>query len=78
MSQVVITKRQAITVVGRNVKRIMDEKGMGVRELARASENDGMTVSRLINRHGLPSADALKRIADALAVPIDELFKADK
>lgn len=70
-----INKRQAITVVAKNVNRIMAEREIGVRELARASENDGMTVSRLVNRHGLPSADALKRIADALGVQIDELFK---
>lgn len=74
MSQV-ISKRQATLIVARNLKRIMDEKGVGIRQLGRDSENPTMTVSRLVNRHGLPSVDALKRMADALGVQVDEFFR---
>jgi transcriptional regulator with XRE-family HTH domain len=73
----VLTKTDALDVVADNLRCQMARIGIGVRELARKSENEPMTISRLMNRKNMPSADALARIAEVLGVSIDSLFRAD-
>jgi transcriptional regulator with XRE-family HTH domain len=71
----VLTKNEALVTVADNVRHAMAKTGIGVNELARIADVHPMTVSRLINRHGMPVADALARIADALSVRLDLLFE---
>jgi transcriptional regulator with XRE-family HTH domain len=74
--ETVLTKTDALDVVADNLRCEMAKAGIGVRELARKSDNEPMTVSRLMNRKNMPSADALARIAEVLGVSIDSLFRA--
>jgi transcriptional regulator with XRE-family HTH domain len=72
----VLTKTDALEIVADNLRCEMAKAGIGVRELARKSDNDPMTISRLMNRKNMPSADALARIAESLAVSMDSLFRS--
>ena len=65
---------QALEVVADNLRAAMARANIGVAALARASDNNPMTVSRIINRLNMPAADSLKRMADALGVTVDSLF----
>ncbi|MGB1276453.1 MAG: helix-turn-helix domain-containing protein [Nannocystaceae bacterium] len=69
-----IKKDEALLNVADNLSRIMESRGIGVRELARHSENDPMTVSRLVRKIHMPSADSLYRIAQYLNIKLDALF----
>lgn len=71
-----ISKPEARAYLLVNLKKIMDKHGIGVRALAAASENDPMTVSRIINHGKMPEADKLLRIAKALGVTMEDLFKS--
>ena len=73
--QIVITKDDALETLATNLGLIMAAKGIGVRELARLSANDPMTISRLKNRACLPTVDSLLRIAESVGVSLDELFR---
>ena len=73
--QKVIKKSEAAEYAKVNIKKKMDSEGLGVRELARMSENSAMTISRIVSNGKLPSVDCLLRIAKALGVTLDELFK---
>ena len=70
-----LTRTDALDVVADRLREAMARKGFGVRELARASDNDPMTVSRLMNRKNMPAADAMARIAEALGVSLDSFFE---
>lgn len=70
-----LTRDDALDVVADRLREVMARKGLGVRELARASGNDPMTVSRLMNRKNMPAADAMARIAEALGVTLDSFFQ---
>jgi transcriptional regulator with XRE-family HTH domain len=74
--ETVLTKTDALDVVADNLRCQMAKAGIGVRELARKSDNDPMTISRLMNRKNMPAADALARIAECLGVSIDSLFQS--
>lgn len=69
-----ISKNDALRTVSDNVRSLMDERGWSVRELARQSENDPMTISRLCRATNMPTADAIFRIAEAFNVTMDHLF----
>jgi transcriptional regulator with XRE-family HTH domain len=71
----VLTKIDALEVVADNLRSEMAKAGIGVRELARRSDNEPMTISRLMNRKNMPSADALARISEVLNVSMDSLFR---
>jgi transcriptional regulator with XRE-family HTH domain len=71
----VITKEQAAHQLQANLKKLVGEKAIGVRELARQSQNDPMIISRIINHATMPAPDALLRIAEVLEVSVDYLFK---
>lgn len=70
-----IRKNEALDLIAENVADLMERQKVGTRELARMSENEPMTISRLLNRHCMPTADALYRVARALSVSLDELFE---
>lgn len=73
--ETVLTKDQALDTVADNLRHAMAKANVGVRELARRSANEPMTISRLMNRKGMPSADALARIAECLGVSLDSFFR---
>ena len=75
--ETVLTKTDALETVADNLRHAMAAAGMGVRELARKSENDPMTISRLMNRKNMPAADALARMAEVLSISLDSLFRHD-
>lgn len=65
-------------MIGDNIKRIRDSKGLGLNELARKSKISGSYLSNI--EKGIktnPSIDALEQIAKALDVEVDEFFKTE-
>lgn len=58
------------------VKEICKEKGTTIQELADSMDMKRESLSRAIN--GNPTLETLYRIADALNVPITELFEPSK
>jgi transcriptional regulator with XRE-family HTH domain len=73
--ETVLTRTDALDVVADRLREAMAANGIGVRELARASGNDPMTISRLMNRRNMPAADAMARIAEALGMSLDSFFQ---
>lgn len=71
----VISKTEASTNAKNNLVAMMESRGIGVRELARESENSAMTISRLANHGTLPSVDCLLRIVQALEISVEKLFE---
>ena len=70
-----ISKIEASENAKINLNRLMEKRGLGVRELARLSENTAMTISRIKTVGKLPSVDCLLRLVQALEISIDDLFK---
>jgi transcriptional regulator with XRE-family HTH domain len=70
----VLTKIDALSVVSANLRHAMARANVGVRELARRSDNEAMTVSRIVNGRNMPAADALARMAEVLEISLDSLF----
>lgn len=58
------------------VKEICKEKGTTIQELADSMDMKRESLSRSIN--GNPTLETLYRIADALNIPITELFEPSK
>jgi len=73
----VLTKIDALSVVSANLRHAMARASIGVRELARRSGNEAMTVSRIVNGRNMPAADALARMAEVLEISLDSLFEPD-
>lgn len=62
-----------------NIKKVLQEKGISVAELERITESKGNKVTRvaifrLMDKTTSPRLDTLMAIADALNVPLFELF----
>jgi transcriptional regulator with XRE-family HTH domain len=57
------------------IKGILKEKGIAVKDLAIMINLAAPNVSNLINGKSKPSIGVFERIADALSVPITELFE---
>jgi transcriptional regulator with XRE-family HTH domain len=57
------------------IKEILKEKRIAVKDLALMINLAAPNVSNLINGKSKPSIDVFERIADALNVPITELFE---
>lgn len=56
------------------IKEILKEKRVTAVSLASSLRMAQPSVSNIVNGKVMPSVDTLERIADALAVPITELF----
>jgi transcriptional regulator with XRE-family HTH domain len=72
----VITNNEAKLYIAANVKRLLAERRpeWSQSDLARATEDNVMTISHLIRGARLPSAALLRRVAEALGVSSDELM----
>ena len=60
--------------IGKKILRIMKEKEMSQKQLAKASGITEAAISKFISGEGEPRITFLKRIADALDVPADEFL----
>ena len=73
-----IKKTDAENLIRNNLGEIMLKRGIGVRELARESQNSAMTISRLKTDGRLPSVDCLLRITEYLGITVEDLFADSK
>ena len=58
------------------IKEVIKEKGLTVKEVAERMGIQSPSLSRAINEN--TTVDMLKRIADAIGVPVTELFEQPK
>jgi transcriptional regulator with XRE-family HTH domain len=61
--------------IGTRVMQIRNQKGITQRQLSQRSGIAGSYLSRIENRHLEPRPKTLRKIADALAVPLAEFFQ---
>lgn len=62
--------------IGTRIMQIRNQKGMTQQELSQRSGIAGSYLSRIENRHLEPQPKTLRKIADALGVPVAEIFTA--
>jgi transcriptional regulator with XRE-family HTH domain len=76
----VASDREAIDILAANVRRLMKDRARPITQqaLEAASGVPQPTISRILNAQGGPSVCSLLRIADALGVSLDSLFKEQK
>ena len=60
--------------ISANLQRLLAEKGMSQRALARATDDPIMTVNDAVRGHSLPNSAVLARMAEALDVSVDSLL----
>jgi transcriptional regulator with XRE-family HTH domain len=70
----VITKELAKEHLAANVNRLLEMRGMSQRQLAIATGESVMTISRICRGTVMPLADAVHRIAAALQVDMGPLL----
>jgi DNA-binding XRE family transcriptional regulator len=61
--------------IGTRVMQIRNQKGISQRELSQRSGLAGSYLSRIENRHLEPRPKTLRKIAEALGVPLAEFFR---
>ncbi len=61
--------------LGQNIKRIREQKGMTQGDICRALNLDRGYVSSVESGKRNPTLSTLKKLADALKIPVDELLK---
>lgn len=60
---------------GAYLKQMREDKGLSINQLAQAAEISGSQISRIENGlRGIPKPQTLRKIADALGVPYEELM----
>lgn len=76
--QDLISNETALEYVSANVKDMLAVRALSQRELARRTGDHVMTLNNLVTQRHMPSGAVLARIAEALGVTIDDLFRAPK
>ncbi|GAB3750054.1 helix-turn-helix domain-containing protein [Spirosoma pomorum] len=66
-----------LKLLGDKIVRLRSDKNWSQSDLARACEKDRQSIERLENGKVNPSVFYLKQVADALELPISELFKTE-
>ncbi len=61
--------------LGQNLKKIREQKGMTQGDICRALNLDRGYVSSVESGKRNPTLSTLKKLADALKIPVDELLK---
>ncbi len=61
--------------LGKNIKRIREQKGMTQGDICRALNLDRGYISSIENGKRNPTLSTLKKLADALKISVDELLK---
>ena len=69
-----LTDAEARTTIADNVRRLLAERGMNQRDLAKATGESDMRVSLLCRGERIPSAAFLARVAEALEVSADTIL----
>ena len=64
--------------LGGRLRRVREAKGLSQRELARRAGISNATVSQIESNTISPSVGALKRILDALPMPLSDFFAGDQ
>jgi transcriptional regulator with XRE-family HTH domain len=67
-------KRRGDPVVGARIRTLRKERGLTLRQLSSAAKVDFHNLSKLENGHVGYSPESIRRIADALQVPVSEIF----
>ena len=70
-----IPKDELLPLLGRNIRRLREAKGMSQQDLAERVDVDRKTINRLENAQRSPRSELLYAIADTLEVSTDELRK---
>ena len=70
----VITNDEAKDRIGANVSRYMGERKMSQATLSRVTEENEMTISRVVRGKHVPNSALLHRLAEALQVTTDQLL----
>ncbi len=68
-----ISDSQVLANVSANLQRILQDRGMSLRELARRTGEDPMTISRMARGKNIVSTAVIARVAEAFDVSIDRL-----
>ena len=68
--------QELLLLIGENLKRVRKSKGLSQRKLAWDCNTDESTIRRIEQGKLNTTVSSLKRIADALEIPIEEFFKA--
>lgn len=63
--------------VSENIRELMEAKGWLQKDLAKAADIDPATISDYARGKTWPKAENLKKIADALGVPVSRLFEEE-
>ena len=64
-------------MIGENIKRLLKENGYTQKDLAKRTGLTESTISHYVNNQREPNLEALKRLALALGVSVDELIGHD-
>lgn len=70
----VIDDTTALRNIAINTRHFLQVKGMSQSDLARATGETRVFISNLVRGVYMPGAGALKRVADALDVSVDQLI----
>lgn len=70
-------KNEIAVLVGKNIKRIIQEKNFKTRVISEKCDMEPATLRKYINGDFVMGIDKLDRIAKALDVDMNELFKDD-
>ena len=63
-------------MIGKNIRKLRKEKGLSQEKLARSADISLNTLTKLESGFATkPTIQTVKKIADALAVPIDKLVE---
>ena len=71
----VITDREATATLSANVRRLLAARGMSMRDLAAATGETPMQISRIARGHHVPNFGTVARIAECFDVSIDALLR---
>lgn len=64
---------QIVSDLAKNIRRVMDAKGVSGNKLAALVKRPTMTINDLVNGRTVPGADLVFAVADALGVSADDL-----
>lgn len=71
----VLTDKQTLRNLSRNLRSLLESREMSQADLARASGEVEMQISRYVRGIQMPGAGVLSRLADALDVRADDLIR---
>lgn len=71
-----VTEQDARQNIAKNLTRILRDRGITQRDLARTAGEPDMAISRLMRGQHTPSVTLLAHVAEALDVSMDRLLSA--